>query len=441
MKPYVILISLVAACGGLLFGFDTAVISGVLPFIKPYFNLSDAGLGWAVSSVIAGCMIGTQLAGKPGDILGRKKTLLLTALLFIVSALGSALAESFISFIIYRIIGGIAVGAASVLSPVYIAEVAPPKFRGRLVSVNQLTLVIGILLAFFSNYFLIDSGDNNWRWMLGVMAVPALMFLLLMLFVPESPRWLYTIGKKAESLKVLEKTLGSQESQVEMKRIEDSIRVDRNSGFNEIFQKKYQGILIVGIVLAVLQQFTGINIIMYYAPLLFAKSGTEVSTALLQTIAIGALNLLFTILSMSIIDRVGRKPLLIGGQLLMGIFLLMLSATFFLDATEGNLSIMFILGFIIAFAISSGPVTWVLISEIFPNQIRGAATSVAVIALWMAYALLVFTFPILARQMGTYTPFYIYAGICVLGFWFVKSKVRETKGKTLEDLENVFSGH
>lgn len=438
MKPYVVLISLVAACGGLLFGFDTAVISGVTPFIKPYFDLSDAGLGLAVSSVIAGCIAGTQLAGKPGDVLGRKTTLLMTALLFIISALGSALAESFTGFIIYRVVGGIAVGAASVLSPIYIAEIAPPRSRGRLVSINQLAIVIGILLAFFSNYFLVDTGDDNWRWMLGVMALPALAFFLLMLSVPESPRWLYMKGKKEQARKVLEKLLSLEELPAEVVRIEGSASSSpRASGAWSIFsEKKLRRLVVLGIILAMLQQFTGINVIMYYAPLIFEKSGTGVSNALLQTIAIGVINFVFTVLSMSIIDRVGRKPLLIAGQLFMGAFLLMLSATFFLNRMEGNLVIFFILGFIAAFAISSGPVTWVLISEIYPNHIRGTAVSVATLFLWVAAFIVSYSFPVMLHSWeGGYT-FLFYAVINLAGFVFVKLFVSETKGKSLEELES-----
>lgn len=438
MKPYVILISLVAACGGLLFGFDTAVISGVTPFIKPYFDLSDAGLGLAVSSVIAGCIAGTQLAGKPGDVLGRKKTLLMTALLFIISAVGTALAQSFTAFIIYRVVGGIAVGAASVLSPIYIAEIAPPGSRGRLVSVNQLAIVVGILLAFFSNYFLVDTGDNNWRWMLGVMALPALAFFLLMLSVPESPRWLYVKGKKEQARKVLEKLLNNEELPEEIARIESSASSSHKaSGPWTLFShKKLRWVVMLGIVLAVLQQFTGINVIMYYAPLIFEKSGSGVSNALLQTIAIGVINLVFTLLAMSIIDRVGRKPLLTAGQLFMGVFLLMLSATFFLNKMEGNLVIFFILGFIAAFAISSGPVTWVLISEIYPNHIRGTAVSVATFFLWVAGFIVSYSFPIMLHSWeGGYT-FLFYAIINLVGFVFVKLSVPETKGKSLEELES-----
>lgn len=442
MKPYAVLISLVAACGGMLFGFDTAVISGVIPFIKPYFDLSDAGLGFAVSSIIVGCMAGTQLGGKPGDVLGRRSTLLITALLFIISAVGSALAESFTGFIAYRIIGGIAVGAASVLSPVYIAEIAPPKSRGKLVSINQLAVVIGILLAFFSNYILVGMGEHNWRWMLGVMSLPAAAFFVLLMIVPESPRWLYMKGKKQQASKVFEKLLEPEELSAEITRIENSVSAPAQArGLAGIFaRKEIKWLVVLGIVLAMLQQFTGINVIMYYAPLILAKSGAGISSALLQTIAIGVVNLLFTILSMSIIDRVGRKPLLTVGLLMMGGFLLMLSGTFFLGRMEGNLVIVFILGFIASFAVSSGPVTWVLISEIYPNHVRGTAVSIATFFLWVAAYIVSYSFPVmLGTWDGGYT-FLFYAVINLAGFVFVRSFVPETKGKSLEELESSMAG-
>lgn len=435
MKPYGILITLAAACGGLLFGFDTAVISGVIPFIKPYFKLSDAGLGWAVSSIIAGCILGTQLAGKSGDALGRKKTLVIASLLFIISATGSALAETFTSFIIYRIIGGVAVGTASVLSPIYIAEIAPPSHRGRLVSINQLTLVIGILLAFFSNYLLKDSGEDNWRWMLGVMAFPALIFFLLMLLVPESPRWLYAKGKKEQSGKILNSISQPGEAVKEMQSMEGAVMAINSLDFTEVFQDKTRWLVMLGIILAVFQQFSGINIIMYYAPLIFEESGTDVYSALLQTVAIGGINLLFTIISMSIIDKLGRKVLLIAGQLFMGIFLLLLSSTFFFDKMEGYFVIVLILGFIAAFAISSGPVTWVLISEIYPNRIRSTAVSVATLFLWIAAFIVSYTFPVMLEAWKGGFTFLFYALINFGGVVFVKMFVPETNGKSLEELE------
>ena len=439
MKANALFISLVAACGGLLFGFDTAVIAGVTPFIKSVFALDDFGLGWAVSCVLVGCGIGTQLAGGPSERIGRKKMLMVTALLFFIGAIGSALADTFTVFIAFRMLGGVAVGAASALSPVYIAELAPPADRGRLVSVNQLAIVIGILLAFFSNYFLVNTGANNWRWMLGVGAVPATLFLLCLFFVPESPRWLLGKGRRTEALAALHRVVSPAEANAELAQIEQSFHQTSSGRFSELFATRYKRLLLVGVVLAVLQQATGINAILYYAPVIFEKAGAGESVALLQTIAVGLVNLVFTLVAMATIDRFGRRPLLRWGFVSMAIFLLLLSGLFFAGKLEGYGVLLFILGFIAAFAVSSGPVTWVLISEIYPNQIRGLAVSVATLALWVANFLVSYTFPVLlARLDGGYT-FLIYAAINLLGFVFVSAFVPETKGKSLEELETMLA--
>ena len=442
MKANALFISLVAACGGLLFGFDTAVIAGVTPFIKPVFGLDDLGLGWAVSCVLVGCGIGTQLAGGPSELIGRKKMLMVTAVLFFIGALGSAFADTFTVFIVFRMLGGVAVGAASALSPVYIAELAPPANRGRLVSVNQLAIVIGILLAFFSNYFIIDTGADNWpghawRWMLGVGTVPAALFLLCLFFVPESPRWLLGKGRRAEALAALRRVVSPAEADAELAQIEQSFGQTPENSFRDLFATRYKRLLLVGVVLAVLQQATGINAILYYAPVIFEKAGAGESVALLQTIAVGLVNLVFTVVAMVTVDRAGRRPLLKGGFISMGIFLLLLSGLFFAGKLEGYGVLVFILGFIAAFAMSAGPVTWVLISEIYPNQIRGVAVSVATLALWVANFLVSYTFPVLlARLDGGYT-FLLYAAINLLGFVFVWAFVPETKGKSLEELETI----
>ncbi len=444
MKTNALLISLVAACGGLLFGFDTAVIAGVTPYIKPAFALDDLGLGWAVSSVLVGCLVGTQLAGRPSERIGRKKMLMVTALLFFVGALGSAMAATFTGFIAFRMLGGVAVGAASALSPVYIAELAPPADRGRLVSVNQLALVIGILLAFFSNYWLIAMGADNWpghawRYMLGVGAVPAALFLFCLFFVPESPRWLLSKGRRSEALSALHRVVSPAEAEREIAQMEQSMDQMPTGRIGALFTTRHRRLLLVGVVLAVLQQATGINAILYYAPIIFGKAGAGTSVALLQTIAVGFVNLAFTVIAMITIDRAGRRPLLKGGFISMSIFLLLLSGLFFAGRLEGYGVLVFILGFIAAFAVSSGPVTWVIISEIYPNQIRGMAVSVATLALWVANFVVSYTFPLLlAHLQGGYT-FLIYAGINLLGFVFVSAFVPETKGKSLEELETILA--
>lgn len=439
MKANALFISLVAACGGLLFGFDTAVIAGVTPFIKPVFALDDFGLGWAVSCVLVGCGIGTQLAGRPSERIGRKKMLMVTALLFFIGALGSAFASTFTVFIAFRMLGGVAVGAASALSPVYIAELAPPADRGRLVSVNQLALVVGILLAFFSNYFLVDIGVDNWRWMLGVGIVPAALFLICLFFVPESPRWLLRKGRRAEALEALHRVVSPAEANIELAQIEQSFHQTSSGRFSALFDNRYKRLLLIGVVLAVLQQATGINAILYYAPVIFEKAGAGESVALLQTIAVGLVNFVFTLIAMVTIDRAGRRPLLKGGFASMGVFLLLLSVLFFAGKLTGYGVLIFILGFIAAFAVSSGPVTWVLIAEIYPNPIRGLAVSVATLALWVANFLVSYSFPVLlARLDGGYT-FLIYAAINLLGFGFVWAFVPETKGKSLEELETMLA--
>jgi sugar porter (SP) family MFS transporter len=264
-NAFLILVTFAAALGGLLFGFDTAVISGAVAFIKTYFDLDDIALGWAVSSLLAGCIVGVIASGKPADVLGRRKTLLVASLLFLISAIGSALSNYLYVFVVFRFIGGIAVGTASMLSPMYISEISPAAKRGSLVSLNQLAIVIGILVAFFSNYILVSVGDNNWRWMLAVMGVPALFFFVTLLFIPESPRWLVQKGRKTEAYSILERINGTEPATVEMKAVEQSIAKEEKGSYKEVFSKKMSPLIRMGIVVAVFSQFTGINSIMYYA--------------------------------------------------------------------------------------------------------------------------------------------------------------------------------
>lgn len=439
MKGYVILISVVAALGGLLFGFDTAVISGTINFIQPYFGLSEAGLGWTVSSLLFGCIAGVLLAGEAGDHYGRKKVLMLAALLFFISAVGSATANSLVYFLIARIMGGIAVGVASILSPMYIAELAPAKYRGTLVSLNQLAIVIGILVAFFSNYLLVDTGPNNWRWMLLVMAVPAVLLFFSLFFVPESPRWLVARERNAEALEVLIKTSGEEPAHAELHEIEETLKIHHESVFRDLLAPKIKPLLFIGIILAIFQQITGINTIMYYAPKIFASVGDSNGTALLQTLAIGCTNVLFTILAMTLIDRFGRKRLLILGSAGMMFMLLGLSALYFLKQTSGILVLVFILGYISFFCVSLGPAVWVVISELFPNRLRSKGMSVAIVALWIACTLVSITFPIMLERLSGGITFLIFAVVCLANLLYVLLYVPETKGKTLEELEHQFA--
>ncbi len=437
MKGYVILISIVAAFGGLLFGFDTAVISGTINFIQPYFGLSEAGLGWTVSSLLFGCIAGVSMAGKAGDQYGRKKVLMFAAALFFISALGSALSHQLFYFVTARVIGGIGVGVASILSPMYIAEIAPAKSRGTLVSLNQLAIVVGILVAFFSNYLLVDSGENNWRWMLVVMAAPAILLFFSLIFVPESPRWLVGQKKSSLALKVLIKTSGEELATAELKQIEETLGKREEAKYKDLLVPKIKPILLLGIVLAIFQQITGINTIMYYAPKIFAQVGQSNDSALLQTIAIGGTNLIFTVVAMLLIDKFGRKFLVLAGSLGMTLMLTGLSLLYFLQQTSGILVLVFILGYIAFFAASLGPAVWVVISEIFPNRLRSKGMSVAIVALWIACTIVTIVFPIMLERLSGGITFMIFALICFINLVYVWLKVPETKGKSLEELEKV----
>ena len=439
MKSYVIMISVVAALGGLLFGFDTAVISGTINFIQPYFGLSEAGLGWAVSSLLFGSIAGVFFAGKAGDLYGRKKVLMLAALMFIVSAIGSAAAHELIYFIISRVLGGLAVGVASILSPMYIAELAPAKYRGTLVSLNQLAIVSGILIAFFTNYLLVDSGINNWRWMLLVMAAPATLLFFSLFLVPESPRWLVARQRNDEALAVLIRTSGKESAGIELLEIEETLKTHQESVFRDLLAPKIRPLIYIGIMLAIFQQITGINTIMYYAPKIFSGLGDSNHSALLQTLAIGCTNVVFTLVAMALIDRFGRKLLLIIGSGGMMIFLLGLSALYFMKQTAGILVLVFILGYIACFCASLGPAVWVVIAELFPNRLRSKGMSVAVVALWIACTIVSITFPIMLEKLSGGITFLIFAIICLANLLYVWRYVPETKGKTLEELEHILT--
>ncbi len=439
MKGYVILISVVAALGGLLFGFDTAVISGTINFIQPYFGLSEAGLGWTVSSLLFGCIAGVFMAGKAGDHYGRKKVLMVAALLFFISAVGSASAHSLVFFLVARILGGLAVGVASILSPMYIAELAPAKYRGTLVSLNQLAIVIGILVAFFSNYLLVGTGENNWRWMLLVMAAPAVLLFFSLFLVPESPRWLVARGRNNDALDVLVKTSGKEFASAELIEIEETLKNQEESTFSDLLAPKIKPLLFIGIILAVFQQITGINTIMYYAPKIFANVGQSNDSALFQTILIGGTNLIFTLVAMVLIDRLGRKLLIVIGSSGMMLMLAGLSALYFTNQTSGVLVLVFILGYIAFFAASLGPALWVVAAELFPNRLRSKGMSIAIVSLWIACTLVTIAFPIMLEKLSGGLTFLIFALICLANLLYVLKYVPETKGKTLEELEKQFA--
>jgi SP family arabinose:H+ symporter-like MFS transporter len=436
-NTYIILASAVAALGGLLFGFDTAVISGTTPFIQPYFGLNDIALGWTVSSLLAGCIIGVISSGKPSDLMGRRNTLIVAALLFAFSAIGSALSKQIAVFIAFRFIGGLAVGTASMLSPMYISEIAPAGKRGKLVSLNQMAIVIGILLAFFSNYLLAETGENSWRWMLAVMGAPAVLFFTTLLFVPESPRWLVQKNHRDTAYAVLEKINGTEEAVKELAAIENSISSEIKGDYRTVFSKEMRPILWIGLMLAVFSQITGINAILYYAPIIFTDLGNATDSALIQTTIIGGVNFLFTLVAIGLIDKWGRKPLLISGTVGMIISLTVITIAYYLNRLEGYLILFFILTYIASFAASLGPACWVIVSEIFPNKIRSKAMSVVVVSLWTANFIVILIFPAILNRLGGGLAFLIFDIMCMLLLIFIIFKLPETKGKSLEELEKV----
>jgi SP family arabinose:H+ symporter-like MFS transporter len=434
---FLLLITCAAALGGLLFGFDTAVISGVVPFIRAYFNLNDIMLGWAVSSLLVGCIVGVVASGKPADVFGRRNTLVFGSLLFLGSAVGAALADHLYVFVVFRFMGGIAVGTASMLAPMYISEISPASKRGGLVSLNQLAIVVGILVAFFSNYLLAPIGPDSWRWMLGVMGVPAFLFFVTLLFIPESPRWLVQKQRKQDAYGVLEKINGPEAAQSEMAAIEQSIAQSASVSWRDILSKRIRPLIVMGIVVAVFSQITGINSIMYYAPMIFAKTGLGIENALMQTIAVGGVNLLFTLVAIRYIDTFGRKPLLVGGALGMTVSLLILAGAFYLQQFGGFLVLMFVLVYIASFAASMGPVTWVLVAEIYPNRLRSEAMSIAIVSLWIGCFVVSLTFPYMLNVLGGGAAFLVFACMCIIFLVFILLKVPETKGKSLEELEKI----
>ena len=434
---YIIGISFISALGGYLFGFDFAVIAGALPFLQKQFGLDAYWEGFATGSLALGAIVGCLIAGKVSDKYGRKPGLLLAAATFTVSSLAMAFAPGRDFFIAARFTAGIGVGMASMLSPMYIAEIAPANWRGRLVAINQLTIVLGILITNLVNYWLRNNGDDSWRLMFGLGAVPSILFLLGIFILPESPRWLVQNNKADAANKVLNKIGGKQFADNSITGIKRSLVGISKISYSVAFNKAFLPAVLIGIGLAVFQQLCGINTVFNYAPKIFESIGASQDDQLKQTVFIGGVNLVFTVLAMLLVDKIGRKPLMLFGA--GGLAILYIVVAKMLATGSENVSWV-LLAAIGTYAMSLAPVTWVLISEIFPNKIRGAATAIAVLCLWAAYFILVFTFPILFETFKDNT-FYIYSGICVLGFFFIWKKVKETKGKTLEEMEGVIGGH
>lgn len=434
---YIIGISFISALGGYLFGFDFAVIAGALPFLQHQFALDAYWEGFATGSLALGAIVGCIVAGTIAEKYGRKPGLMSAAAIFTVSCLGMAFAPTRDFFIGARFCAGVGVGMASMLSPMYIAEISPAHLRGRMVAINQLTIVLGILITNIVNYTLRNAGEDAWRWMFGLGVIPAGLFLLGGSMLPESPRWLTKAGFSDKAAKVLHKIGGDGFVNESMISIKKSLKGHTKINYKAAFKKAVLPAVTVGIVLAVFQQFCGINVVFNYTPKIFASIGASQDNQLLQTVFIGIVNLVFTFIAMGLVDRLGRKPLMLIGS--GGLAIIYVIVVQMLGSGSVNVS-WFLLSAIGVYAMSLAPVTWVLISEIFPNKVRTVATTIAVLSLWAAYFILVFTFPILFDKLKDST-FYIYAGVCVLGFLFILFRVRETKGKTLEEMEGFFAAH
>ena len=445
-RHYLWLTAGVAALGGLLFGYDTAVISGAIEPLRTDFGLSAAEKGWAAGSALVGCVPGVLLAGVLADRCGRKLALVVAALLFLISAVGTALPQTFTQFVIFRALGGVAVGIASITSPMYIAEISPARLRGKMVSLNQLAIISGMLVVYFVNYGIALLGDDTWlaargwRWMFASEALPALLLLALLFLVPESPRFLCRTGRRERAREVLARIGGGEWANAEMARIESA--TGQSVGrWRDLLRPGLRVALVVGIALAILQQVTGINVFLYYAPDIFrSMAGSTTDIALLQTIIVGAVNLTFTVVAILTVDRLGRRPLMLAGAAGMGISLCAIGAAAWAGAVGGWL-LVFVLGYIACFAISVGPVTWVILSEIFPNHLRGRALGIATFFLWTANYLVSQTFPMMAENQmlldrfhGGF-PFFVYGAFCVVLVVLVGRFVPETKGRPLEEIE------
>jgi sugar porter (SP) family MFS transporter len=439
-KKFILLVSGVAALGGLLFGFDTAIISGAVPYIKSYFSLDDYWLGWAVGAILIGCAAGAMMAGKLADKYGRRYVLIVCAILFAASGIGAGLSTNLTEFVVFRLIGGLGVGAAAMVSPMYIAEIAPAKWRGRLVACYQLAIVFGILIAYFSNFVFDEFGANNWRWMFASQAAPSLLFFLLLLLVPETPRWLVMKQKNLEAEKILAKVVGRSSVAAEIAIIKESFHNAKGISLRHLFSKAYRPVLYLGITVAIFQQVTGINSIIYYAPVIFKQTGLDSSSSLMQTIGIGVVNIISTFGAIALVDRIGRKKLLLIGTILMGISLVAVGLCFKYNYFDHYLVLIFMLLYVASFGCTLGAVVWVYIAEIFPNLIRSLAMSVATLALWLADFVVTLTFPIMTnpKHLGTSNTMFCYAALCVVAFVYMLFKVKETKGKSLEEIETLF---
>jgi sugar porter (SP) family MFS transporter len=452
-RQFILGITLVSAMGGLLFGYDWVVIGGAKPFYERFFDITNSPhlQGWAMSSALVGCLFGAIISGYLTDRFGRKIPLIIAAALFTISAIGTGAVNLFTPFIVYRLIGGLGIGLASAISPMYIAEISPAPMRGRLVSINQLTIVIGILAAQIINYLIAEkvpesasdieivqswNGQMGWRWMFWAETAPALAFFVLAFFIPESPRFLAKSGKSEAAFSILKRIGGRDYAIQEQKEIAETLRgSDSNIDWKALKSKKVRPVLVLGIVLAVFQQWCGINVIFNYAEEIFTSAGYSVGDMLFNIVITGTVNLIFTLLAMRMVDSWGRRKLMLFGSSGLAVIYLLLGTSYFFEL-KGLAILVLVMVAIATYAMTLAPITWVVLSEIFPNKIRGAAMALATTALWSACFVLTYTFPILNKLLDASGTFWLYAFICLSGFLFILKKLPETKGKSLEEIEN-----
>lgn len=439
MKKFtrLLFISIVAALGGLLFGFDIAIITGAGPYLVETFELNNIQEGWAYSSLLFGCIIGAAVAGRITDAIGRKKILIIVAVLFALTSIGSALVFNLNSLVLARICGGIAVGAASTVSPMYISEITPKRYRGSFVSMYQLFIVTGILISYLINYMLNDIGENNWRWMFATGAVPSMLFLITLFLVPETPRFLYKKGQKERALAVLDMVNSQEESKKQIREIDDSLQ-DTSAGFRTLLDPSLRKVMLVGIGLAVFVQLSGINTIIDYAPKIFTTAGWRLDVGLFATFGLGIVNFVFTWVSILVVDKFGRRPLYIVGSLGLALTLLSLSILDFTGNFKGIPVLIIIMFYLAFFSSCIGPVFWTYMSEIFPNRIRGTALSVPVFTQWIFNALVVLVFPLMLTKLQSSFTFLIIFIMAAGQLLFSWKYMKETKGKSLEEIEGLW---
>lgn len=455
----VIFLSIIAALGGFLFGFDSGVINGTVDALRGSFNSDAVGTGFNVASMLLGCAAGAFFAGTLADKYGRRSVLILAAAAFIVSAWGSGAAGSSTEFVIFRILGGLAVGAASILSPAYIGEIAPPHIRGRLISLQQLAIVLGLFFAFLSNYMLAQTaggasaihwwGFKTWQWMFWMELIPASLFFVLLLFIPESPRFLVAANQTEKAFRVLASITNTVVAQKQLEDIKTTVIRERKPRISDIISaktRKVHPIVWIGMALAALQQFTGINVVFYYGSVLWQAAGFTEADALLTNVISGSVNIAFTFVAIYLVDKVGRKPLLMIGALGQALMLGLLAVVFATGArsatgtgiemtgTSGLMALLAANGYIAFFAFTWGPIMWVMLGEMFSNKFRGAALAVAGLVQWASNFLITISFPIMLTRIGLGVSYGIYAAFGILAFFVVRRFVTETKGRTLEDI-------